>query len=580
LFTPLSRALSAAAVLLIVGGLAAAPALAQPVPPSATSEAPTPTIAEPTPSSETPAPSDPEQPVAGEAKPDLKLTASVEPGPFVIGQDIPIKVTVTNKGEGVAKRVLGNARGVSSGSDVSAQSAGWRQFNVFYSGEPFPAPGGTIEPGASEEFVLEARVSSRGETDPQLRVFVENPDELTIEDNEFVVTVPVVPSAVKGTAGGVVYADDNDNNVFDAGEGVAEIQIKLFLDGTIKKAWTDASGHFEFRDLPAMRYGLYAPTSEAKGWFFEYIDHVIVDGSPNSANLTIRAKRPLFETLIAEAEFEAQSYQPGDTVGVKVTLTNRGPKTLSGVKVGCDRYGSDAHLEAMDDQAHWGELGYDGPGATLAAGETRVFRAHGTINQASQDQGVVYLACDFGNDEKYLMGFPNVFVHMKVTGKFGDLDGVVYQDFNGNNRVDPGETIPNLQFAIAEWEAGPVVAKATTDADGAARFLGLPRGWYTPVVYGPWKLVESKEKLTNPMYPTEGFEIKVVPVLAPADPPPADPVPPADGGSGSATGSGAGSSGLASTGVEVFGPAAGGAAAVFVGILALLYARRLRRDEV
>jgi hypothetical protein len=280
--------------------------------------------------------------------------------------------------------------------------------------------------------------------------------------------------------------------------------------------------------------------------------------------------------LTAKAEFGATTYKPGDVATVTVTLTNHGKKALTGIKVGCDRLGSAAHLVGYD-REHWGELGYDGPGADLAVGETRVFQAHGEVTQGSQDQGIVYIACDFGDDDRYIFGFPNVYEYVKVPGKTADLGGVVYQDFNGNNTVDPGEAVSNLRFGVSGWKTGPVVAKTTTDVNGVAQFIRLPRGWYAPVVYGPWKIVDP-EKLTNPMQYTDHFSVKVVPGPdnpEPVDTPPADPVPPADGGSGSGS-----SGGLASTGVEVFGPVAGGAAAVFAGILALFYARRLRRNEV
>jgi len=569
---------------LIVGGLAAAPAFAEPDPPATTtSETPPPatTPEVPTPSSsEAPAPSEPAVPAAPDVKaaqPDLTVTATVEPGTYVIGQEIPINVTVTNKGAGVATNVLGDTSAL-AGSDISTQPGGWRKFTPFQPDVPYPAPGGTIEAGATEKFVLQATARKRDATDPQLRIYVRNPDELTPADNEFVLTVPVVPASVTGTLAGVVYGDANDNNASDPGEELQDIEITLYPNnGTTRSVSTDSHGRFDFGVMPAMQYSLSTRFGEAQGWIVEYVNSVIVDGTATSANLAIRAERPLSQVLSAKAEFGAKSYQPGDVATVTVTLTNRGPKALSGIKAGCDRYGSDAHLGGWSDQEHYGDLGYDGPGATLAAGETRAFPLHGDVLQGAQDQGIVYLACDFGDDERYLSGFPTADAHAKVPGKNADLGGDVYQDLNGNNTVDDGEAVPNLRLGLTEWETDQVVAKTTTDVNGIAQFIRLPRGWYSPVVYGPWKIVDP-EKLTNPMRNVDHFSVKVVPGPdnpEPTDTPPADPVPPVDGGSGSGS-----SGGLASTGVEVLGPVAGGAAAVFAGILALFYARRLRRNEV
>jgi hypothetical protein len=587
LFTPVSRtlarAVSAVAVLLCVGGLTAVPALAQPDSSTTSPEAPPTGTTETPPTSEPPAPPDPAKPAAG-AAPDLKLTASVEPGTYVIGQDIPINVTVTNAGEGVATKVLGNTYEV-DGSGISSSADGWREFTDFQPGNPLPASGGTIQPGAAEKFVLLAKASKPGEVNPRLWIVVDTSDELTRGDNGIVLTVPVLPPSVKGAIGGVVYGDANDNNVSDPGEGVQGVEITLNLnDGDTRSARTDHGGRFDFQDLPAMRYTLSVPSEEVEGWIIGDAGSVLVDGTDKSHNVTVRAERPLSTVLNVAAKFGAKTYKTGDVATASITLTNRGTKRLSGIKAECERYEADALLGGIGDREHFGELAYDGSGATLAAGETRVFEVRGDVLPGAQNEGLIYLACSFGADDRYIAGFPKVFEYAKVPGRAGDLGGVVYQDFNGNDAVDDGEAIPNVRFGLSEWGKDAVVVKTTTDSHGVAQFIRLPRGWYAPVVYGPWKLVNPAERLINPLRQIDYFTIKVVP--GPDNPESAgtpsatpDPVPAAgDGGSASASDSDS-RSGLASTGVEVFGPVAGGTAAVLTGILALLYARRLRRHR-
>jgi hypothetical protein len=191
------------------------------------------------------------------------------------------------------------------------------------------------------------------------------------------------------------------------------------------------------------------------------------------------------------------------------------------------------------------------------------------------EQGVVYASCDFGDDDAFLEGFPTASGHAKVPGKTSDIGGVVYRDINRNGQFDFGEAVANAKFGLSERKNGPVVAETTTDFNGVAQFIGLPRGWYYPTVRSPWKLVAPDEFLANPVQTDDHFTVEVVNEPSGDPSAPADPGPPADGGSGSGS-----VSGLASTGVEVLGPVAGGVAAVFAGILALFYARRLRRTEV
>jgi hypothetical protein len=558
--------LGAATAFLIVSGLAAAPALAQPDPPTSTAVPPSSAVS---PAPEVPNPSEPATPVepVNKEQPDMALTAGVEPGIYLPGQNIPITVTITNVGSVETTRVQASSVQV-SGSEASVETFGWQELAT--------EDGGTFVPGVPRQFDLVATVRSIDKGDPVVKFTVESNDDSIRENNSSTVTIPMVSPELKGTVGGIVFGDANENGAFDTGEGLAGVELEVSGGSNPSvKGKTDAGGGFAFLDRPAGTYSLYSP-SKAAGWILAGAGQVVVDGSDKSSEVRIRGVRPLSDVLSAKIEFGAESYQVGAVAELNITLTNRGSKTLSGIKAGCDRVGlSPAHVSGWTDPSLWGELASPSAGVTLGAGETKVIRVSGSVRPGSLEQGVVYASCDFGDDDAFLEGFPTASGHAKVPGKTSDIGGVVYRDINRNGQFDFGEAVANAKFGLSERKNGPVVAETTTDFNGVAQFIGLPRGWYYPTVRSPWKLVAPDEFLANPVQTDDHFTVEVVNEPSGDPSAPADPGPPADGGSGSGS-----VSGLASTGVEVLGPVAGGVAAVFAGILALFYARRLRRTEV
>jgi len=573
LFTPISRTvartLGATGAFLIFCGLAAAPALAEPDPPApATSETTAP---------ESPVPSE----TPGAARPDLKVTAAVEPGPYVVGQPFSLKVVVKNDGEGVAKSVKGNVRTV-SGSATAVYSSGWREFSATSETTGEPAPGGTLAPGESRQVALEGTVENWDAGAPRLKISVTTDDEQALADNSAEVTVPVVPPTTVGTISGIVFGDADGDGAFDDGEGLPDVELALYGSGQAGRVRTDAGGRFAYPSLPARQYNLTA-SSPVGGWIVGYPGEIVVDGSAKSTELRVRGERPLSEILTVKAEFDRKTYRPGDRAKITMTLTNHGRRPLTGIKARCDDLGSLYHVTGSDDPAFWGDLASSGAGVTVAAGETKALVVLGGVHPQALNQGIVYVSCAFGNDEKYREGFPSLLEYAKVPGKTSSLGGILYQDRNKNLAMDPGEIVVNARFGLSERKDGPLVAKTTSDFNGVVMFVDLPRGWYFPTVYGPWKLKEPVRILHNPGLPFEYFELEVEPGPDNPEPPgeaspsTSEPVPPPGGSSGPASGS---SSGLANTGVDVFGPVAGGTAAVLAGILALLYARRLRRPRI
>ncbi|SDZ30724.1 hypothetical protein SAMN05421504_11298 [Amycolatopsis xylanica] len=425
--------------------------------------------------------------------PDLRVTASVE-GSYVVGQTVPIKLTVTNVGTKTATAAKGRSTFV-SGSKLFLPSFEWKEFN--------PAPpntGATLAPGATKELVLKAQLDKWGGGDATVKLAVTTPGDVTPADNEVVLTVPIVSPATKGTVSGVVYGDADRDGQAGAGEVLKDAHLKLTGDRATPaiEATTDEQGRFSVAEVPARLYSLDYLVLPG-GWVGGTIQ-VAVDGSGKSEDLRLRAVRPLTEILSAKADFHEDSYQPGDVAHLTITLTNSGTADLRTIHAGCDHVGHQAHLKNWDDPAYWGDLAIPAAGVTVAAGETKSFEVSGTVSQAALEDGTVYVACDFSDDPYYSGDTPSIYERARVPGLTANAHGTVYQDLNGNGEVDPGEPVEGVQVDLPDPQTGEVLASATSDEQGTFAFTTAPRGNYAPIVRAPWSLVDERESVVVAPY--------------------------------------------------------------------------------
>jgi hypothetical protein len=227
--------------------------------------------------------------------------------------------------------------------------------------------------------------------DAGLKILVTTDDDQVLADNSAEVTVPVVAPTNLGTISGIVFGDADGDGVFDDGEGLPGVELGLSETGELKRVRTDAGGRFAYPGLPASQYGL-SVQSRVGGWIVGSPGQIVVDGSARSAELRVRAERPLSETLTVTAEFDRKTYRPGDQAKITVTLTNKGRRPLTGIRARCDDLGSFHHVRGADDPALWGDLAYSAAGVTVAAGETEALVVRGDVHPQAPNQGIVYVA--------------------------------------------------------------------------------------------------------------------------------------------------------------------------------------------
>jgi LPXTG-motif cell wall-anchored protein len=507
----------------------------------------------PTPSSAAPSGSAPPKAVA--TAPDLKIVVKVADRGYVVDEEVPIDVTITNSGDADAKAVKATGE-QKAGSPFHLDTAGFGKFAT--------AGGDTVPAGKNTDLHLKGNATDWQGGDTQLTFRVSSPDDLTTEGAVQEITVKITPTTKKAKVGGVFYGDANDNGTFDAGEGLADAGVKLTPISSataFAQLKTDANGRFEFTGVPARVYRLDPDAGLPNDWISPLARTIVADGTETA---DLRAAKPLSGVLKASVRFKEGPYKPGDDAHLTITLANTGSKAVEHVVADCDQAGSGWHLSGYKNSAQWGELATPG-GVTVDVGETRVFQVSGKLPEDSINSGVVYISCRFGPaGGQYAEGFPRVFTLAKVPGKNGTFTATFYQDKNGDNTVGPGEAVPNLDVILHDPLDGAQAAKATTDAEGFVKFGNIPACWYIPELSAGWKLKDNGFIPVNAK-DTEHWAVQVVPKPDTDNPNVDAPV---------AARQVAGTDALANTGADVTAPAITGLALLVLGVGAVLFTRR------
>ncbi|SDK62357.1 LPXTG-motif cell wall anchor domain-containing protein [Lentzea albidocapillata subsp. violacea] len=448
-----------------------------------------------------------EQPAADPARSDVQATSEVVgAGPFLVGQAVTVKLTITNSGTVEATGVAAWSENI-SGSYFNIDD--WDGLRAPWGG----APDTKLAAGESRTFTLKGRTYSyAGNAKFKIRVNATNDRDSM--DGSPTVEVPFREPVKTGTIGGILWGDANGNGVQDAGEGLAGAQAYLYGGGdpnVTPRTRTDANGRFTFTGLELRTWGLNFQELPG-GWVLQYSNEQIpVDGSDSTSELRYKAVRPLNDQLSASLRFTSTDHVAGGFATVEFTLTNKGGSDISGIVAGCNRSGEGPHMAFPDGL---GDLDWD-KGATILAGQSRVFTVLAGIPLSADRYGHAYVACDFGTSDGIIDGYPGVFDYVKVGDKRTDTNGSLYVDRDGNGWMNGDEHLTGVSFSLVDPKTGVVAGTASgTGEYGQAYFTDIPAGLYEVVVNGPWK-VKHPEWLISAQDCTEwcnnGWAVEVVP---------------------------------------------------------------------
>ncbi|MCC8247427.1 hypothetical protein [Saccharothrix luteola] len=480
------RSLAFVAALAVTATLSAAaraqgpgtsPVAAEPVLTTSSPDTPSvqarPAATEPTGSQQAAAPAA-SSPTAAAAK--LAISATVGAGPYLVGEQIPVEVTLSNTGDADATGV--KADGYSSaGSTFLIQSSEWGDLALSGPGVTLPAGG---------QRVVTVRGEVQGWSGAPVAKFSIWQGNASVTDVKLPLPVRD-PNSAADTLAGLVYGDRNGNGAPDAGEALQGVRVTVTTNGppwTRPEATTGADGRFRFADLPVQVYGLYTDNAP-DGWVIEPKNsYVAVDGSGSAANLLLRGQRPLTDHLSAAMRFTQDVYRVGDRAEVAVTLTNTGTADLTGIKADCQR-ANDGGPELRD--LALGDLGWGTSGVTVPAGQSRAFTISGTVSEVAAEYGAVDHLCEFGPGESRREGVPRAYALAKVPGPAVTSRMAFYHDRDGDLIGEPDEMLGGLAVILRDAVTGEVAAEGRTDAGGHVHFENLPSGPYTVRVYGAWK---------------------------------------------------------------------------------------------
>ncbi|MCG8920932.1 hypothetical protein [Lentzea sp. CC55] len=445
-------------------------------------------------------------------KSDIKATATVGAAPPVVGQTVPVELTITNSGPAEATGVSARLDHI-SGSYYTLNSDEWDGLQP-----PWGSPSTVkLAPGESRTFHLNGRFYNyQGTSRFTLRATATN--DVNPSDGGATVEIAVREPVKQGKISGILWGDANGNGTHDAGEGLAGAEAYLYGGGNpneTPRTRTDANGRFTFTDLELRAWGLSFQNLPG-GWIVAYNSELIpVVGGDTTSELRYQAVRPLEDQLSASVRFLTTDHVDGGPVSLEFTLTNRGGADISGVVAGCGRSGEGPHINVW---GGLGELSYD-RGTTIPAGQSRVFAVAGQVSVNASDYGYSYVACDFGPRDGLVHGYPTVFDYVKVGEKRTNTNGSIYVDRNGNGWKDAeGEHLNGVSFSLVDPKTGVVAGTASgSGEEGQAYFTDIPTGLYKVVVNGPWK-VESEWLVSAAdcsRWCQTGWAVEVVPTEEP-----------------------------------------------------------------
>lgn len=267
-----------------------------------------------------------------------------------------------------------------------------------------------------------------------------------------------------------LHADGDGDGVVDPGETLSGVAIELTNDFVGR---TDAQGVARFPDVPSGQY--YVSAKLPAGWYLDSNGPVEVRPGHNEA--VVRAWHVEISKLAAAMSLDRPSYAVGDTVRLRVTLTNTDDVAMPNVTAQCARVTIDMTPQNDLVSDGWGELAPDA-GVTLRAGETRTWEFTDVVTQKMWEYGFVVARCQFLLPSMVTGTYAEA--RAAVPGGRGTLGGaLIYQD------------APVAAVKLLLLDRGTVVARVRSDASGHFTFPELPANEYELRATGPWRLSDQ-----------------------------------------------------------------------------------------
>lgn len=392
---------------------------------------------------------------------DLGLIVEFDKYAYVTTDVVRMRVLVMNSGTATATGVVVRTKG-----DLEFKTGAWGDFEE-------SGPGVTLGPGQQVELTVTAPPTVPGEDMTQEVELVSTEPDIDPSNNLRAVEAFVTVYTTDLTL--TIYGDADRDGVVDQGEAMAGVLVNMGggIASESFQARTDADGTIRFPKIPGGRYWVKA--NIPNGWYIDATVPLLVRTEKQAT--AIGATHDDLSKLIATVSFDRTTYAVGDTVRERVTLTNTGTSDLTGLFAKCgilSPFGNENHLFAN----HWDELtqSEQGPGATVRAGETRVWEFTDVVAPRAYDYGFVVLECDFTLRTLSVGAFAGT--RAAVPGGKGIYSGQL---------VSNGQPVPNVKLLMINTITGEIAARALSDATGRFLFPELPADVYELRALGPWR---------------------------------------------------------------------------------------------
>jgi LPXTG-motif cell wall-anchored protein len=411
---------------------------------------------------EDPSPVEPREPrdleptpptMPGAEQPQIEVTAEFDKSSYRTGDPIDVTVKVRNAGTAGVEHV--EVFDQYDPDNLFHDPAQWGDFRSY--------PGVTLAPGETREVHLSGRANRPQSEKVVLKVRVYPGFQATPIEASF--SAPIVLRT--GRVTGVVYKDLDHDHVIDPGEALAghTVVLSYGFNWDEIRATAGSDGRFDFGKVLTWEYFLN-PT-ETDGWTIPSQRFTVDE---DGVDLVLRLAKPYDGTLQVTMAFTKDTYAPGETAHITVTLTNSGSKPFQGLVARCNGIGNDDSL--TEHLPGWGDLVN---GLTLAPGETRVIDVTDTVPQAAYETGQVHASCIFGHEDDDLYAQVWAGDDAAVPGAVATLEGTVERFENGGSESQGGVAGVRLVLVNNELPC-PLFVETTTDANGHYAFTNLTPG--------------------------------------------------------------------------------------------------------